>query len=103
MVLKQHGFNAVALNGEGYGLSSDSYETIAPYITGLRKRFKKIVIFLDGDAAGVTFANKLSLRLKLPNIHLDPVFKDISDYQKHFGVVQTNRKIKKLLSKCLRT
>jgi hypothetical protein len=64
MVLRQHGFNAVCFNGEGYGTSDKSYSELQPFIVGLKKRFKHIILFLDSDDAGVSYAMKLSNKIK---------------------------------------
>lgn len=98
MVLKQHGFQAICFNGEGYGTSDKSYNELRPYIIGLKKRFENIVLFLDADDAGVSYSMKLASKLKCKYIIL-PKEKDISDYQKKYGVISTFRLVKKLISK----
>jgi hypothetical protein len=64
MVLRQHGFNAVCFNGEGYGTSDKSYSEIQPFVVGLKKRFKHIILFLDSDDAGLNYSVKLSSKIK---------------------------------------
>jgi len=98
MVLKQHGFQAICFNGEGYGTSDKSYSELRPYIIGLKKRFENIILFLDADDAGVAYSIALASKLKCKYIIL-PKEKDISDYQKKYGVRSAFRMVKKLISK----
>lgn len=98
MVLRQHGFNAICFNGEGYGTSDKSYSELRPYIIGLNKRFENIILFLDADDAGVSYSMKLASKLRCKYILL-PKEKDISDYQKKYGVRSAFRMVKKLISK----
>lgn len=98
MVLKQHGFQAICFNGEGYGTSDKSYSELRPYIIGLKKRFENIILFLDADDAGVAYSIALASKLKCKYIVL-PKEKDISDYQKKYGVRSAFRMVKKLISK----
>lgn len=98
MVLKQHGFNAICFNGEGYGTSDKSYSELKPYITGLRNRFENIILFLDADDAGISYSAALASKLKCKYIIL-PKEKDISDHQKKYGIKSTFRLVKKLISK----
>jgi len=99
MVLKQHGFNAICFNGEGYGTTDKSFSDISPFIKGLKQRFKYLVLFLDGDEAGRQYSLKLVSKLRCRSINLLSKQKDISDYQKTFGVRKTHKTLKKLLSK----
>lgn len=98
MVLKQHGFQAICFNGEGYGTSDKSYSELRPYIIGLKKRFENIILFLDADDAGVAYSIALASKLKCKYIILSKE-KDISDYQKKYGVRSAFRMVKKLISK----
>jgi len=102
MVLKQHGFNAICFSGEGTGTTAATFEVVRPYVKGLQKRFEHVVLFLDGDEAGINFTRILSQKLRVKSINLDAKCKDISDYQKINGIYRTKKIIKKKLSKCFK-
>lgn len=103
MVFTQHGFPAICFNGEGYGCdqSSESYFVVKNTIKALRKRFGKIVLFLDSDGPGIANASKFSRLHKVPFTYTN-CEKDPSDFQRRFGPKVTFRTIKKKLSKVLR-
>lgn len=99
MVLRQHGFPAICFNGEGYG-ASDAKTTekiVNNYISIIKQRFRYVFIMLDGDVAGVTAAAKMASKYRLPYVDSGKVHKDISDYQKHYGVKGAFKLLKKLI------
>jgi hypothetical protein len=68
------GIPALAIQGEGYNMSETA-------INELKKRYKRVCIILDNDAAGIEDAIKLSNNTSFTNISI-PLFdggKDISD------------------------
>lgn len=102
MVLRQHGFPAICFNGETYGVTkgSDSGKVVATIIEVLKKRFKRVLLFLDNDEAGVKSSIKWERNYNVPYTVLKtPKLKDISDYQKKYGPHKTFRIIKRLVSK----
>ena len=77
------GIPAVALQGEGYGMSDTA-------ISELKRRFSKVYILFDNDEAGIADGEKLAEVTGFTNITL-PKFnggKDVSDYYKTFGYYQ---------------
>lgn len=103
MVLKILGYNAIAFQGEGYGLSNKTMKIMNEKVTELRSRFKHILLFLDNDNPGIANANKLCQIHKLLNIYLPIGYpKDISDYIFKYGISSTSRRMKKLLSRKFR-
>lgn len=102
MVLRQHGFPAICFNGEAYGSTkgSDSGRVVGSIIDILRKRFKRVLLFLDNDEAGIVASSKLGRNYNVQFITLKtPKCKDISDYQKRYGTYKTHRILKKLIAK----
>lgn len=99
MVLHQHGFPAICFNGEGVGSGQEGFAAVLPHVRGLKRRFENIILFLDNDEAGVKHAAKLATKLKVRSITLWGRFKDISDYQRHYGVRRTYKQIKSLVKK----
>lgn len=97
MVLRQHGFPAICFNGETYGLAenTEASKVIDMYVKILKSRFKYVCLFLDNDEAGLLASATLARKHRLPYVTTGSVFKDISDYQKAFGVVKTFRHLKK--------
>lgn len=96
MVLRQHGFPAICFNGETYGLSenTEASKVIDMYVKILKSRFKYVCLFLDDDEAGWIASTALAKKHRIPFITTNSRCKDISDYQKSFGVVKTFRLIK---------
>lgn len=74
------GVPAVALQGEGYPMSSHA-------INDLKGRFKRVIIILDNDIPGLEYSVKLANSTGFQNIILPPFRggKDISDYYKVIG------------------
>lgn len=99
MVLRQHGFPSICFNGEAYGTSetSDASKVVDMYIKILKTRFKHVCLFLDNDEAGLTSAALLGRKHRIPFITTESDYKDISDFQKKFGVHKTYKLIKKRL------
>jgi hypothetical protein len=79
MVLYQYGYPAIAPQGENVPITEE-------FMTLLKKRFRRVVLFYDNDEAGIKAAKKIVNKHKVENIIL-PVTdaKDISDYVKDFG------------------
>ena len=94
MVLRQHEFNAVCFMSE-----SVKYETVRPIIAGLKKRFKHVLLFFDNDAAGLSNALTFSNKSGIGAFWIKKTPKDISDFQKKYGINSTNKYLKKLLSR----
>lgn len=74
------GIPALALQGEGYGMSETA-------VSELKRRYKQIYILFDNDKAGIEDSKKLSLATGFINLTL-PYFeggKDVSDLMKCKG------------------
>ena len=74
------GIPALALQGEGYGMSETA-------ISELKRRYKQVYILFDNDKAGIENGRKLSLATGFINLTL-PFFeggKDVSDLMKCKG------------------
>lgn len=100
MVLKVLGYNAIAFQGESYGISNKTMELMARRVKELRGRFKHIIYFLDNDIPGIQNSVTLSHIHKLSHIYLPVGYpKDISDYIFKYGIKATAKRIKKLLSR----
>lgn len=82
MVLHELGYNAISPNGETTLLNRSQIEQ-------LQKRFKKIIVLLDNDNAGIKAANKYNEQYNLKTIFLPGKDKDISDYIKNNGIENT--------------
>lgn len=104
MVLKGLGFNAIALNAEGYGNGEQSGTHLKKKINQLDKKFEHIFFYMNNDAAGMKFNIALANTYNKKYIH-NPVGtpKDISDYIAHYGVRKTYRMLKKQISHKLKT
>jgi len=74
------GIPAVAVQGEGYGMSDTA-------ISELKRRFTNVYILFDNDEAGLTDGKKLSEQTGFTNITLPPFEggKDVSDMYKSLG------------------
>lgn len=91
MVLHKLGYNSIAPQGENHSIPKEVMEDIT-------KRFTKVVIFYDNDEAGNQGANKLGDKYKLKTIFIpDDKPKDISDYTKEFGLIESKELLKQLL------
>ena len=89
MVLKELGYNAIAVQSEN---SFPSPETIL----ALKERFKTCYIFFDNDRAGQESSDKLCKDYDLLKIEIPKEFKskDISDFIKKFGKEETLKNLK---------
>lgn len=105
MVLRELGYNAIAFNGEGYGIGTgDSAKIVRDTINKLEKRFEHIVFYMDNDPAGIEFSIKLSQQYKKKYItNLPKTPKDISDFVKLKSIYNGKRTIKHLLRKQFQT
>lgn len=104
MMLYELGYNAIAFNGEGYGVSGDTFEVMKETLSKLDKRFEHVIFYMDNDAPGIAFGTKLHYVHKKKFIY-NPEHKpkDLSDYVQKYGVINGKRLIKKLLSKQFKT
>lgn len=77
------GIPAVALQGEGYGISDTA-------LTELKRRYKKIYILFDNDEAGLADGEKLAAETGFINVVLPPFKegKDVSDLYKAKTLVE---------------
>lgn len=92
MLLAELGYNAIAPQSETSFLKKHILEQ-------LKKRFEKIIIFLDNDEVGIKQAKLYSEQFNLPYIHIpigEP--KDISDYYFKYKEEQTKQLIDELLN-----
>lgn len=97
MVLKEMGFPAVCMNGEGYGISAKSAEVFKQLVQTLKKRFRHCLLLLDNDEAGQRFSSKLGAEYRLPFVFI-PKSKDVSDSVHKYGYDLTFKRLKKLIS-----
>lgn len=96
MVLRTLGFNAVCLNGEGYGLGEP--KTMNNLIANLRRRFRFVMFYMNNDDAGLKFSSKLNWTYRIPYItNPENTPKDISDYLVRFKHHLTFRMLKKII------
>ena len=84
------GIPALALQGEGYSISDTA-------ISELKRRYKKIIISYDGDAAGILDAKKLSEKTGFiyRNSPIIGEAKDWSDIYKIYGKKRFLEEVKK--------
>lgn len=101
MLLYELGYTAIAFSSETTLISDSQFTT-------LQSRFKKLVLFYDNDGTftptpdepgkGKFGAFKNSIKHKIPMIFLpDGEEKDISDYYKKYGLLETQNIMKKLI------
>lgn len=94
------GFHAIAFNGEMYGTGDRGKATdvVSSVITGLKHRFKYVILFMDNDEAGMLANSILAAKHRVPFIATPANRpKDISDYYKRYGKHKTFRLMKKLI------
>jgi hypothetical protein len=92
MLLRELGYNAIAPPSESTGIP----EII---MNNLKKRFKRIVIFYDNDAAGFKNSELLKSEYSLDSIVIPANdSKDISDYFKANGKEKTIELLNSLIS-----
>jgi hypothetical protein len=94
--------DVVLLYKTGYHSVAPSSESILigrQFITALKKRFDRIVLFYDNDAPGIAGANKNAIAYKLESIMIPQELgiKDISDYAKINGLEGAKNLMKELL------
>ena len=94
MVLYEIGYDAVAPPSE----STDIPEVV---INNLMKRFKKIIVLYDRDAAGMKFARRITQRWKFDFMFINKKYKtkDISDFAKAYSISQAKEMLMKSLKK----
>jgi hypothetical protein len=92
MTLRSLGFPAVCFLSEHV-----PNETIAaPVISSLKRKYRYVVAFMDGDAPGQEANYKISTKYRIPHIYTRKE-KDISDFRRKYGEHVTYRMLKKLL------
>jgi hypothetical protein len=101
IVLRGLGFNAIALNGEGYGSAEDSTsgKELRKKINQLEKRFEHIIFYMNNDVPGRQFNMQLGRTYNKKYIQ-NPINKpkDPSDYIVRYGVRRTKQMLQKQLS-----
>ena len=93
-VLKKLGYNSIAPGSETQVISKQ-------FMSLLKKRFNRVVLFYDNDTAGISGANKNAILHQLDSIIIPVEYeiKDISDYVKINGLEEANNLMKALLTK----
>lgn len=92
VVLKKLGYNSIAPGTEAQVISKQ-------FMSLLKKRFNRIVLFYDNDTAGISGANKNAILHQIDSIIIPVEYeiKDISDYVKINGLEEGNNLMKMLL------
>lgn len=91
MVLHKLGYNAIAPQGENHSIPKEVMQD-------LEKRYDRIVLFYDNDAAGIAGASKIANKYTKQSIFIpDNSIKDISDYVKEHGLEEAKQLMIKLL------
>lgn len=98
MVLWEHGFPAVCLQGEGYGAYGKSVDIMGSLVKELKSRFRYVFFFMDSDPPGIAYSERLSALHGLECCFTEKE-KDISDYRKKFKGNLTTRLLKKIIVK----
>lgn len=101
MVLWEHGFPAVCMQGEGFGAYGKSIEIMASLVKELKQRFRYVFFFMDSDDPGKAYTAKLHSIHGLQYCFTEKE-KDISDYRKKFKGNLTTRLLKKIIVKAWR-
>jgi hypothetical protein len=106
MVLRGLGYNAIALNGEGYASNEDSLSAkeFKKKLTYLEKKFEHIIFYMNNDEAGIKFNIQLARTYHKQYI-MNPAKtpKDISDYIEKYNVRRTKQMLQKQISHLLNT
>lgn len=104
MVLQELGYNAIAFNGEGYGMGNgESAKHMRQVLNKLEDRYEHIIFYMNNDAPGMEFNQRLAHQYRKKFISNPPKTpKDISDYVQKKGAHNGKRLLKKLLSKIFR-
>lgn len=93
--------DVIVLYNLGYSaVSSISETTLIPdnIMNEFFKRFKEIIVFLDDDNAGRSFSKTYEKLYNLKTIFTNSNEKDISDFIKKYGIVETKELINNLLN-----
>lgn len=93
MLLYELGYYAIAPNGEGYDIPNE-------FINELYSRFDELILFYDNDEVGIKNADDLCKKIGCSYIYIPEEYgeKDISDFYKKYGLVDTLTLMKKLLN-----
>lgn len=94
MLLDKLGYSAIAPNAESYTIPDI-------IITEINKTFDNIIVLYDRDVAGVVNARKLvkSHNFDFRFINKKYKVKDVSDFYKKYGKVQTKKLLSNLINK----
>ena len=94
MCLHEMGYAAISPSSESTFIPED-------ILDALKKRFKRIIILFDRDAAGVHNSRKFSLKygLEAMFVHKKYMCKDISDAVKKYGLTEVKSFLTKNLKK----
>lgn len=91
MFLYEHGYNAIAPQGEGY--------TFKPQVIDILKaKCKKLVLFYDNDEAGINSAKRNCEEFNLEYVTTNSKYKDITDYYKNNGLEKTINLLNKIFN-----
>lgn len=95
MCLYELGYNSVATHAEGNYINPD-------FISHLKERFKQVIFFYDNDKTGIVSAEKMSVLYECEYIYIPIKYseKDISDFYKNQGELNTIKLIKELINEC---
>jgi hypothetical protein len=91
LVLQNLGYNSVAPQ-------SESMRIPEKFMQNLKVRFDRIYLLYDNDATGMKFSKKLCDEHGLIPIFVPEPTKDISDFRKNFGIVETVGLLKTLIN-----
>lgn len=91
LVLQNLGFNSIAPQSESMKISEK-------FMQNLKVRFDLIFLLYDNDATGIKFSKKLCDEHGLIPIFVPEPTKDISDFRKNFGIVETVGLLKTLIN-----
>ncbi len=91
LVLQNLGYNSVAPQ-------SESMKIPEKFMQNLKVRFNRIYLLYDNDATGMKFSKKLCDEHGLIPIFVPEPTKDISDFRKNFGIVETVGLLKTLIN-----
>lgn len=91
MVLQNLGYNAIAPQ-------SESMRIPEKFMQNLKVRFKMIYLLYDNDATGIKFSKKLCDEHGLIPIFVPEPTKDISDFRKNYGLINTVGLLKTLIN-----
>ena len=80
LVLKHYGYNAIATNSESTFIPATVFEK-------LQRRFTRLVLFFDSDAAGKKNSEAFSKKYEIDKIEIDTNWEvsDIAEYRERYG------------------